>query len=450
MEHHDFFFTDLGKPPIFTDKEYFQKKYVFDLSNEVVPQERQKAKITLFEQNLLRLIARQQALSLDQLYRIYNAYFPIKYKTLRMKLNRWGEKKILHVRRPSIKNAMMLHNIYSIGKVGLKILAIEDGEEWLEVNNNLFKEKTNYTHGIGQQEVVVQLMLHYMKHNIHFESIAPYSLFGVDKSLGIPDWFLKYRSDEKNEHNLFIEFDANSEKLNALNDKHKAYIQRAIENPDENITVLYSLIDEEFHYRILKPPSGPKRVSNFKSYFAEPNIVLPKNLTINVHYLNRVGPATEYLFLPQDIKAKLNILEKHFVNEFHLNVDHVLSKDFYMQEIPKEHYADGIWELRNTEGLLEERILVVVAQEGDIRSFQRIDSLFHAIKKRRLVSTVHRLVIIYNDDISSLSDSHGTKFDRSVLTTDVESLVNKSKKPFRSFYGVFKTKQTEYPLEKKE
>lgn len=450
MQEHDFFYTDLSKPAIFTDEEYFKKKYSFELSNEAVQQERKNVKITLFEQNLLRLLAKQQALSLHQLSRIYNAYYPIKIDTLRKKLNRWAEKKVTIVDSPNIKNSMMPHNIYSIGRVGLEILSIDDGDKWLNIINNLFNERENYVHGVGQQEVVVLLKLHYMKYNIHFHSISPYALFGEDKSLGIPDWFLKYQDEEKMERHIYIEFDSKTKKLNATKEKHQAYIQRALENPDENITVLYSLIDEEFHYRLLSKPSGPKRIGNFKSYFAEPNVTLPENLTINIHYLNRVGPATEYLFLPQDNQNGLRVLKEYFMNELQLSVEPISSDGFYLREIPEQHYADDIWELRNTEGLLEERILVVVAQEGDIRSFQRIDSLFHAIKNRRFVSTVHRLVIIYNDDISSLSDSHGTKFDRSVLTTDVESLVNKSKKPFRSFYGVFKTKQTEYPLEKEE
>lgn len=444
LKRTDFFSMDLSKPPIFSEDEYFTKKYIFYLSNERLPQERRNIKISLFEQNLLKLVAKQQGLSLHQLYRIYTAYHPIKYSTLRAKLNRWAKKNILHLRKPNVKNAMMVHNVYSIGRLGLELLSVEDGKKWLAINEDIFKDKNNYVHGIGQQEMVVQLMLHYMQHDIHFQSIAPYDLFGEDKSLGVPDWFLIYEDENKVKHHFYLEFDGKSKKLSALNNKHQLYIQRAIENPEQKINVLYSLLDEEFHYRMLKEPSGPKRVSNFKSYFSN-DIELPKNLTINVHYLHRIGPATEYLFFPQDHQSKLEILKDHFTSTLNLSVNEMLSDGFYLRETPEHFYADKIWELRNSNGKLEERILIVAGQEGDIRNYQRINHLYSSMKKRRFSSTIHRLIIIYEDELSSLSDSIGTKFDHSVLITDKESLKNNNK-PFKKFYGIFKTTDTSYPI----
>jgi hypothetical protein len=410
--------------------------------------ERKRTHITLFEQNLLKFIAFQQRLSLEQIKRVYNYFYPIKLNTLKKKLNRWTESNILiSYRNEDFTN---LCNLYSIGRKGLNLLAGADHEKWLDIDPNEIKRVTNYSHQIGYQEVVINLLLHFLDHSIHFHSYRPRLIFEEDqKEYGMPDWFLTHRLNDGTLKDFYIEYDNNNMSHPEIRMKNKAYIKKALDNPDKDITLLYSLVEQDFHYRGVSKHSSRKRIANFKAHFLDDELAFPDNLTVNVHLLSRVSHVVDNLLIPKekDNAIKLQALKDYFVSHYGYRVEEVLSDGFYFREVPTCYYADSILELYDHENKLVERIGIFFPNEGDIRSFQQVAGFYQMREGRLFTSTVHRLVLIYEDDISAVSDNFGIKFGKAALLTDVDSLRNNKEAPFRSFTGLNPTKKREYPFE---
>lgn len=445
---------DLRCPPYYSEDEYFKVKQTIYISNEFHKVLRKNIKISFFELNLLKLLAIQQVLSTHQLHRIYNAYHPdpIKKVTLLKKFSRWAEKGIVNVKISKSSVFGNNHNLYSIGDTGIKILVELSylTEDWLDINTSILLKKKRTRHFIGQQDVAVELFSKLNKDELFFETIPPYQMFGDNKEFGVPDWILRFYDKEQAPYTFYVEFDVGTESItNKINNKYLTYIDRANTHPEENIILLLSAMDETFHYRGEKSPAGEERIANLKRFFIEKEVKLPSNLQVNVHLRSRVANVVKNYLLPMDKQGLVNILIQHFEKKWGYAVEENSSVGFYQRGVPEEHYADNILEIRNNNGQLIERIGVIVAEEGNIHSLQKINGFYQAMKSRSFISTIHRLVILHEDSLSISNDSYGIEFNREVLLGDCQAILQDKKLPFMMFTGVYQKKPIAYPFQNK-
>lgn len=437
---------DLACPPDFTKKQYFKDK------NKVVLDVKEGkeiyVEITLFELTLLKVLTVQRTLSLVQIKEIYLAYYPIAYDTLQKKFKRWSEVGLVKSKDPH-DNLKGVSIIYSIDSKGVQQLVNYRylSKDWLDIDPTYYlRSMRNSIHSVGIQDVVTELLVNLKEDDISFESVSPTRYFGVnDKEFGVPDWLLRYKLDDNNYMDFYIEFDNNSESVNMLEDKLKTYIKRANKSPSSDINVLLSFIDYSFHYRIGKDIPSEEKLMNVKKRFLER--VLPANLTINVNYRNRVFNVVRNIIHPVDKQKIIRPLIEHFKNTWGYQVEEILSDGFYRKEVPKNHYADVILEVRDNKHKLKERVGVIVAEEGDVGNFQRINGFYSAQKGRLFNNTVHHLIVLYENELAMDNDVLNTIFDKFVILSNNSALMGNDNKPFKQFTTGFQTKRIAYPFD---
>lgn len=446
----EFSLLDLSRPD-YIKEELFNEKNTHYLVGDHYDDDSIYIEASLFDLFLLKTLAEQQTLSIKQLHRIHIAYFPVILETLRKRLRRWSEKGVVKVLRTE-NTVFATQNIYSIDFEGVRLL-VKTGhlrKPWLNVDVSKFlNDKKDYIkHTIGQQDVVVELLTKLKDDGILFESIAPKRYFEQEEwGEGIPDWLLRYREVDKDDVYFFVEFDTGSESVNVVKEKFKAYIRRAEKNPDKKIVLLFSMLDSSFHYKWDSKPVKEGKHANFKKVFMDSDVIIPSNLVINVNFRNRVSTVVKEIIKPMDIEERIQPLLEHFKNNWSMKVEEILSDGFYQREVSKDYYADKVLEIRDSSGGLKERVGLIVAKEGDIDNFKRINGFYEAMEGRLFSDTVHRMIVLYDDERSMDDVIVNEPFNKRVLLASRADLLESGVHPFKRYSSRFATRTLEYPFD---
>lgn len=111
---------------------------------------------------------------------------------------------------------------------------------------------------------------------------------------------------------LFIEFDVGTERNKEVFGKFDSYIRLAKDNPERNMVVLFSVMDESFHYRGDKNVIGKQRLGNIKHFFLKDNKEVPPNLKFKISYRNRIQHIVKRDLIESDKNSVLDSLEVFF------------------------------------------------------------------------------------------------------------------------------------------
>lgn len=122
----------------------------------------------------------------------------------------------------------------------------------------------------------------------------------------------------------------------------------------------------------------------------------------------------------------------------------------YMRDVAEQFYADRLLEIYDNNGMLHERVGVIVVDEGDINCFIKVLGFYQALKDRLFKSSVSRLILIYENKSSLENDPYSYQFGKSVLLTDLESLSSGKKMIFREFINLNGTRNVSYTFKSKQ
>ncbi|GLO68283.1 MULTISPECIES: replication-relaxation family protein [Oceanobacillus] len=435
--------------PSLSDNEYFKEKQQVYLPNYP----KLYIKVTLFELEILKVLTIHKTLTTTQLLHLHNAHNPkkIKKEALRKKLLRWCEKDVINIYNPSKRNVPLgYNNIYSIGKEGVHILVIKDflPEEILDEDIADYNKITNHIHSVGQHDVAIELFTKLKEYDLFFDTVRPssYNNKTDESNYGKSDWLLRYYNEKSNEYTMvYIEFDTGTESIDIINGKINSYIKRAAEHPKENHLVLFSVLDDEFHQSGDKNNPKKRRIGNLKKQFLDSDKRLPTNLKFKIAYRNRMHHIVRREILEIEKTDILDTFTNYLETVMEYQIQSVADEDIYMKEVNKDTFADQIFEVCNKEGVFQERLGVIIADEGDINSFNKVIGFYQNLKDRVFKSSVTRLVLIYEDE-ESMIDPYSYKFDKSVLLTNYSSLKGQRKMIFNQFINLNGTKKVSYIL----
>ncbi|UOQ43761.1 replication-relaxation family protein [Halobacillus salinarum] len=358
-------------------------------------------KLANFELEMLAFLAKQKILTSRQLHLYYSHYHNLSSSSFRGKLWRWNNKDVIETKNITAKQRWgNEYNIVRIGKKGVKIL-IEEGylsPQWENINIRQFFSIKNYDHYIATQEVVLQTLLHSKgifldRKNIISLPTDKYSHIIENRKMRIlPDWIL-----QKDKNFLMIELDTGNEPTSTLLEKVKKYIEVAQGMSNKNITVLITLLDDSMPTQRIYNNNGVKRLANMKKVFLYLRNLHMPNFKLYVSFLKDAAEIGYYALYGNIPIHELELdAARYALHEIHPLFEYtfkeVANSDIYFNKVPKEFYADVIYELINKKNNSFETVLFVFIERNNIQILDRIKYLSDAIQNQRFKRKVSKIV----------------------------------------------------------
>lgn len=325
----------------------------------------------------------------------------MKSGTLKSKLTRWREKKIVASEPYTDKRVY-----YSLDSEGIAVLK---NLGFIKQGDDLFIEPPTafMNHYFGIRDCVLLTLLELWKQEKQqLELISPmtqpYKLKNAPdgSSYLIPDWIIKYPRGTIN-----FEVDNATENSAAFKNKIEKYVAYAKEHPDENYQVIVAVIDgsdENLKYFNLPFINRSRRVANLKQAIIEIYAHQEDNLHFYVVPIGRTGKiASEIIqgnYLPSDKEREVSELLKDIGVEF----TSLIANDFYLADMNVALQADkhiALW-------IEDEKKIcfLKLMEEGNIRHLDEIRYLNQLMLEKRFKRDVDYVIGIYRTDDEQRND----------------------------------------------
>ncbi|MGN7299760.1 replication-relaxation family protein [Ferdinandcohnia sp. SAFN-114] len=353
---------------------------------------------------MLKLITESKFLSVDQIYSFISRSNKTNKKSLRDKLVRWASLDVLAVNPVYLgRNGVKVY-YFRIGSKGIEIL-IKNGyapKDWYDLRISDFFREKQQLHTIATQEMVTNtLILLDYNEQITSKPASSISLWNNEgNKIIIPDWIFS-----KDNHYLNIEIDTGSQEHDVLKDKITNYIQLAEKYPEQNHSVLFVVVDESLPVLEVKHKNRDKRVGNIKQTVIEQTEQLNiENLNLYVVSLYRAHGVAARVLLgetpldTQQIGIEVTTIQKvlEYNNKFkdEYDVNTINGDSIYMYHTPSHLYADLILSVSNKAKTIQEKVFVVLLEEGYMTGLKKLHYL-HSVMKSELREKVDKIIGVY-------------------------------------------------------
>ncbi|PGT82215.1 replication-relaxation family protein [Bacillus sp. AFS040349] len=419
---------------------------------------RKGVKLTEIDFLFLKVLSQQKLLSTKQAHTFYDSHGGFNYYSVLKKLKKWEKYDIVYTHKYSLGQKGFNYNYYRIGTKGIEIL-VDGGilsSDWLKVEIRRFSHVKNIDHFIGTQEIALRTLLQLTEQGISFDSISPFDSPYFDKSepstkLVVPDWIIKT-------DNLFfnIELDTGSEKTNMIIEKIKNYITLCKQNPSQKHVILISVIDDSIPTRFSYGEDRKRRVGRLKkSLLFNRDLHIP-NLSIYILPLSRsfkIGHDVFEGYKPYSLAETSSGVElvrqvlETYNPSFEYKFKELLNEDVYTNDVPKDLYADQVFEVSNYAGTFSQTLFLIQMDEGNVQTLDRLNYLQWLISEGRLKTQSNKVLAYYTEEGELQHDVIAHAYEK-VLLVDTQDLIqsaeNQSDPIFKRLISPFRMEDTRF------
>lgn len=391
-----------------------------------------KKKIWLSEAELeaFKLLAKQKVLSYDQMYRYISSKISIKQSSYYIKFFQSYLKTRMVVPIKIKKGLFGEKNFYRIGDNGVKVLK-ESGyldPEFTPHQFATFSSRSYLDHFIATQEIVVHALDQSIREGLETECIT-----NIDHSDLVnnqndnvsnlkPDSILKL-----DDHFIHVELDTGTERLSKLQDKLTRYIQLANNNPDQQHSIVFSVIDDSYIVLQEQSDNRERRIKNIKEALFLAEGLYLENINVYVVALARTHKLVFNLLKglkPYGERVVRNSIETvaHIFSNANDSFGYVFESVETSKLIPTDtdsfRFPDQCYKVNNRSGTNEHYVIFLFLEEANIKCLGRLDYL-HGIRGHLKVNNC-KLIGIYPDADEMNHDVFGHY--QSLLIGDARSL----------------------------
>jgi len=239
----------------------------------------------------------------------------------------------------------------------------------------------------------------------------------------IPDSVLKVE-----DHFVHIEMDMNSEKLSVIKDKVKRYIELCNNNPEEQHSIVFSVVDGSFEEGLKIYTEAPvKRIRNIKEALLSMNGLHQPNLRVYVMPFARSHDLVSQLLKGEkpfqervpiiNIETVADILS--YANEsFGYIFEPIDSKELLPKDTPPYYMPDRCYTVNNKAGTVEHNVMFTFLEEGCVQCFDKLNFLHHIMGQTK--GPVRKIIALYSNPNELANDIPGSY--KYVLFGDGETL----------------------------
>ena len=363
---------------------------------------------------ILKMLHEYRSLALYQIEYYLEQAYGIKRNTIRKKLLRWKKKKIVCSKiYTKLPTAMVYYRLDDEGIKLLKEYTIIPQNETIYSENSTNRKNTDHYFGVRDIVLKTKLLLGNLGDGLYSGSPEQFSPFVF------PDWIMKFKN-----RTLCLELDIGTESIGIIRDKISKYHQYATRRPDENVYVLFAVIDDvdpNLKFKDFYAKDRSKRIINLKDAIIDSNVLDCSNLHVYVVSLNRVAVVAKKILTgtyPYDNleRHKLSVVsmkllemnDKDSYQKEELNAD-----DFYLAEVNESLYADGHFSIRKN--MEQKTVAIKVMEEGNVRDLDRLRYLALLRQEKRFKKSVDLILGVYADTDELKNDILGKPLEKTNL-----------------------------------
>src|SRR5690606_16551188 len=209
----------------------------------------------------------------------------------------------------------------------------------------------------------------------------------------------------KDNHFLNIEIDTGDQKHDVLKDKISNYIQLAEKYPEQKHSVMFVVVDERLPVVEVKHKNRDKRVGNIKQTIIEQIEQLSfKDLDFYVVSLYRAHKIAAKVLLGEtpldskhigiEVTTVQKVLEYNTRFKDEYEVSAINGDSIYMYHTPSHLYADLILSVSNIAKTINEKVFVILLEEGYVNALAKLHYL-HSVMKSDLKTKVDKIIGVY-------------------------------------------------------
>lgn len=382
--------------------------------------EKEKKKIYLEDVELeaFALLAKQRLLSTDQMYKFISSRTRLKESSYKSKFFKSFYWKDLVFPLRVLTGQIGKKNFYRIGSKGVELL-IREGyldKHFINLQIDKFSNLKNIDHFIATQDIIVNAFDSSFREDIKLECINDVKDLELKQSFNgdianlKPDTSLKI-----NNHYIHVEMDMGTEQLSIINEKAKKYIELCKNNPKEQHSIVFSVIDNSFEEGLATYTEKPeRRIRNMKEAMLSLDGLHHFNLSIYVTPFARTHDLV-FKMLKGEKPYKEDIVMNNietvaeifsYANEsFGYIFEPIDLEDVFPNDTPLYYIPDKCYKVNNKAGTAEHYVMFLFLEEGSVQHLDRLRYLHHIMGKTKV--PIRKIIVLYHDSDELSNDIVG-------------------------------------------
>lgn len=403
-------------------RDFFWKEETMSRKHYIFGKNRQGVSLSNQDLYVLKHLWNHRLMSTSQLIKV-DTYFSKNHEnTVRNKLRRWEKFELVVSGEYRFGQVGQKYKYYRIGTMGVDIL-FQEGlltEQDRKVPIKRFFQVKNIDHAVATQEVVTDVLIRSKEKGAALDSYSWSNYPYHDKNsstksiLLYPDWILVNGG-----YHVNLEIDSGSEQLSEIKDKINKYMEYSAQNPEQQHTVVISVIDDTIRSNNEYGKDRSKRIAGIKHAIRDMPGLSESKLQVYVLSLARTASLILQLFAaekPLHPFERVGVLNEcvdtwTIQNEYFIYEIESKTEDIYPNNMENSLKGDAHLLFRDRGLEKDYHILAVVMEEGNVKDLDRLCFLTMFLNQRRFTSTVYKIIAIYQSEDEFTADIIGCSLD---------------------------------------
>lgn len=381
-----------------------------------------------YEIEMLTLIYNHRLLTTKQLHTWVKQSAAITYKSFYNRMKKLANMDLVVEHEYSLGQKGFYFKYYRIGSKGLEII-IDNQKLPDKIIRDIsrFSHVKNIDHFLSTQELIIHALVHAEE---HIQALSPFdNVETLEKDFPsvIPDWIVK-----SSKQTIYLELDTGSEANAVIKEKAKKYLDLCESNPTSSFVVFFSVLDSSFPSRY-SYGHRTKRIANLKHTLKDLLGHKVPNLEVYVVPFARSKPLLLDIIAAKapnskgqkKIETELAILTLDKLNSsFPYQFSKMDMERYYPSNVEEYYRVDGVYQVSHGgSNTAFETLAVLLMEEGNVHSLNRLDFTHHFIRSGRFKKKVDRLLLVYKRSEELERDLIGKAYN-SVLLGSMEKWGN--------------------------